>query len=118
LRGHLALLAWTTYTAVALNHILFQGDISKHLEGKLIKTQDFLFFSSNYFIFICMDILLVYISAHRVCVCVCAPGAIRGQKKVAESEDPSDFEPPCGSWGSNPGLLEKQPVTITTETSL
>ena len=53
------------------------------------------------------------------CMSVCMFGASGGQKRTEfPGTGVSDrYELPCGCWELNPGLLQEQPVLLTSEAS-
>jgi hypothetical protein len=67
---------------------------------------------SKVFLILCV---FVYIYVYKYITCMF--GALRSQKRAS---DPRKLEldsckQPCGYWEQNPGLLERQPVLLTSE---
>lgn len=49
---------------------------------------------------------------------VCVLGEGTGQKRTADALEKDSCEPRCASWTQNHGPVEKQPVLLSSESSL
>ena len=59
------------------------------------------------------DLFLFYVHPHFACTYICVRVSDPHRTEVA-----GRYELSCGCWELNPGILEEQPVVLTTELSL